>query len=104
MAASVSHGFCGHEIFAGKLGVHLRSWISVSDGHLDCLDVEFLCEIERALECLLRFPLQANDKVPVNPDSYLFAVLRNLPGLFDRGTLFDVLEDLRIPRFKADNE
>src|SRR5436190_21871722 len=104
MPSCVRYCFRRHEVIAGELRVQLRSGISVSDGHLDCLDVEFLCEIERALDCLLRFSRQADDEVPVNPDADLFAVFSKFPGLFDCSALLDVLQDLRIARFKSDDK
>ena len=63
----------------------------MGDGNLDCLYIQFLGEIERALYGFLRLSGQTNDEVPVDLDSNFLAVLRELPRHLDGRALLDVL-------------
>ena len=52
----------------------------------------------------LGFAGQAEDEVGVDDEAEIVAVLDEVAGALDGGALLDVLEDLRVARFEADDE
>ena len=104
VAAAIRHRFRGHVIFAGKLRVQLRPGVGVGDGYLNRLDVELLGEIQRSLDGFLGFARQADNEVPVDSNAHLLTIFRELARLLDGGAFLDVLQDLRVARFKSDDE
>ena len=74
------------------------------DRHLDRLGVQPLGEVDGLADALARLARQPDDEVAVDHQAQLFAVLREAQRHVHGGALLDVLEDLRIARFVADDE
>ena len=72
--------------------------------NLDGFDVEFLGEGNGVIDGLRRFAGQTHDEVAVNDESELVAVFGELARTLDGGALLDVLQNLLIARFVADDE
>src|SRR6185369_11169541 len=91
---------------AVRLGVivELGAGISVGDGDLDGLDVKFLGEVDGTANGFTSLAGETEDEVAVNDESEFFAVLYELTGALDGGAFLDVLENLRIAGFEADDE
>jgi len=90
-----------------------RSWrrsrrtpcrVGVRDGNLDGFAVERFREIDGVANRVLGFARQAEDEVGVDDEAEVVAVLDEVACTFDGGALLDVLEDLRIAGFEADDE
>ena len=84
--------------------VELGSGIRVRHRNLDGFDVEFLGEGNGVIDGLRRFAGQTHDEVAVNDESELVAVFGELARTLDGGALLDVLQNLLIARFVADDE
>ncbi len=104
VSASVGQCFHAQEAFFGHLVVQLGSGHGVCQRHLDCFAVEFLGEIDGLVDRLLGFTRQANDEVAVDLDADLAAIFHEVTGHLDRGALLDVLQDLRVAGFEADDK
>src|SRR5208283_4143089 len=65
---------------------------------------EFLCELDRVLDGFARFAGQAKNEVAVHDQAELVAILGELAGALNGGTLLDVLENLLIAGFVADDK
>ena len=68
----------------------------MSHRNLDGFAVKLFCVLDGFLDGLLRLAGQPDNKVAVNVDSDLLAVLHEGAAHFDRSALLDVLQDLRI--------
>ena len=73
-------------------------------GNLNGFAVNLFCVLDSFLDGLLRLAGQSDDKVAVNVDADFLAVLNEGAAHFDRRALLDVLQDLRIAGFKANNQ
>src|SRR5262249_20028483 len=104
MPPAISNCFGMHEAVAVQLIVEFRTWIGVGNGHLNGFRIDFLGEINCALDRVSCLSRKSNDEVAVDPNSHFLAILRESASLFDCCTLFDVLQNLWITGFKPDNE
>ena len=84
--------------------VQLGAGHGVSERDLDGFAVEFLGEIDGLLDGFTGFAGQADDEVAVNLDADFVAIFHELAGHLDGSALLDVLEDLRIAGFEADDK
>ena len=89
--------------FFGEV-VELGAGVGVGDGDLDGLAVERLGEVDGVADGLFGLAGQAEDEVGVDDEAEVVAVLDEVAGALDGGTLLDVLEDLRIAGLEADDE
>ena len=84
--------------------VELGAGIRMGDRNLNGFVIELLGEVDGLADALVRFTGKADDKVSVNHEAQLTAVFREALGHLDGRALLDVLENLRIARFVADNQ
>ena len=100
----IFHFLVGDEAVLGREVVELRAGVGVRDGYLDGFAVEGLGEVDGVADRLPGFAWKAENKVGVDDEAEVVAVLDEVAGALDGGTLLDVLEDLRIAGFEADDE
>ncbi len=84
--------------------VELGAGVGVGDGDLDGLAVEGLGEVDGVADGFFGLAGEAEDEVGVDDEAEVVAVLDEVAGALDGGALFDVLEDLRVAGFEADDE
>ncbi len=104
VTAAVLHLFVGDEAVALGVVVELGAGIGVGHGDLDGLAVQDLGEVDCVADGLFGLTRQAEDEVGVDDEAEVVAVLDEVARTFDRGTLLDVLEDLRIAGLEADDK
>ena len=71
---------------------------------LDGFDVQFLGEVDGVVDGLAGLARQAQDEVAVDDQAQLVAILGELAGALDGRALLDVLQDLLIAGFIADDQ
>ncbi len=104
VTAAVFHLFVGDEIVLRGEVVELGAGVGVGDGDLDGFAVQRLGEVDGVADGLLGLAGEAENEVCVNDEAEVVAVLDEVASALDGGTLLDVLEDLRIAGFKADDQ
>src|ERR1039458_9004019 len=92
------------EIVPPSVVVELGSGEGVGDGDLYSICIEFLGEIDRALNGIFRLTRQANNEVTVNEDTQLPAFLGERTSHFQRRTLLDVFQNGRIAGLEPNDE
>src|SRR5581483_9030124 len=105
MSAFIDHLVVGHHesVFHGVI-VELGAGISVRHGHLYGFHVKFFGKRDCVVNRLAGFTRQSQDEITVDDQPELVTVLGELPRPLDRRALLDVLENLLIARFIADDE
>src|SRR5207302_11467669 len=96
--------FVRDEVGARGEIVKLGTGIGVGDGDLDRLAIECLGEVDSVADGFLGFAGETEDEVGVDDEAEVMAVLHEIAGALDSGTLLDVLENLRITRLEADDQ
>ncbi len=84
--------------------VELRAGERMAERNLNGLDVEFLGEIDALPNGLARFARQSHDEIAMDRQAELLAVRGEAASHVDGGALLDVLQDLLIAGFVADDE
>src|SRR4030095_11400006 len=97
----VGHRIVGVVVVLLQVIIELRARVGVSDRNLNGFAVQLLCKLHRALNGLLSLAGQANDEISVDDNTQALAVLHEFQPLLDRRTLFYVLQNLWISRFKS---
>src|SRR5689334_4943718 len=72
--------------------------------NLNGLRINFFSEIDRALDGLLCLARKSDDEITVDSDADFFAILGKRARLLDGRAFLDVLQNLRIAGFKADDK
>src|SRR5205085_1488893 len=86
------------------LPVEIGAGIGRGERHLDRVRVDVGGELDRLLDRLLRLARQAQNERAVNRDAELVAVLCETPRDIDPHALLDVVQDLLIAGFVADQQ
>ncbi len=76
----------------------------MSHRYLNGLDVKFLRERNRILDGLAGFPGKSQDKVAVNYQPEFVGVFCKLASTLNRCPFFNVLQDLLVAGFVADDQ
>ena len=84
--------------------VEFRAGEGVAERHLNGLHVQLLGEVDALAQGLARFARQTDDKIAMNHQAQLVAILGKAHGHVDGGALFDVPENLLVAGFIADNQ
>src|SRR5436853_761507 len=104
MAHLVGHIFVEQVIVGAQVIVELRAGIRMRDGDLYRLAVEFLRILHSRFDRLMRLAGQSDDEVAVNLYAEFLAVLDKLAPLLGGRAFLDVLENLVVGGFKADDQ
>ena len=91
--------FVGH-----RLPIKFGPGIRRRQGDLDGLDIEFAGVFHRFFDSLLGLSRKTENKTTVNIDSKFTAVFRKFFGDIGADAFFDVVENLLIARFIADEQ
>lgn len=104
VTAAILHVFVGDEaVFVGEV-IELGAGVGVGDGDLDGLAVEGLGEVDGVADGLAGLAGEAEDEVGVDDEAEVVAVLDEVASALDCGAFFDVLKDLGVAGFEADDE
>ena len=104
VAAVVGESFDTQETFLGSWCRAARCQDGVSQGNLNGFAVEFLGKIDGLFDGFLGFAGKTDDEVAVDFDANFAAVLHEGAAHFDGRALLDVLQNLRIAGFEANDE
>src|SRR6267142_876102 len=104
VAALIRKRFYAQETFLGHLVMQLCAGHRMCQRNLNRFAVQLLGEINRLLDRFLGLTGQTDDEVTVHLDANLLAVLHELARHINSRALLDVLQDLRIAGFKANDK
>src|SRR5438874_3835263 len=87
-----------------RLAMQLRAGIGSGKGDLDRVRIDLGGKSDRLLDRFFGLAGKTENKGSVDRDPELAAVLGKAPGDVDPHPLLDVIEDLLVPRFVADEQ
>ena len=105
VAAFVDHLVAAdHKSVFGDVVVQLGTRIGVGNRNLNGFHVKLFCESDRVLNGLLGFARESEDEIPVNDQAKLVSILGKLAGALKGCAFFNVLQNLRVTGFEADDQ
>jgi hypothetical protein len=104
MPGFVGHSLVGYEAILLRVVEELGAGESVRDGNLNGFHVQRFGKVDGVADRHPGFAGKPQDKVAVDGQTEIVAVLDEGACTFNGCTLLDVLEDLRIARLEADDE